>query len=91
MNKKFRLSLGVLALSATLLVACNKEDTKEEPVENKAKVEQNVETKNEDKAADEVALADWDGEWNNIANYLDDPGLKGAYEEVAKRDNITEE
>ncbi|MDU5471153.1 MAG: hypothetical protein E6076_04840, partial [Peptoniphilus harei] len=91
MNKKFRLSLGVLALSATLLVACNKEDTKEEPVENKAKVEQNVESKNEDKAADEVALADWDGEWNNIANYLDDPGLKGAYEEVAKRDNITEE
>lgn len=91
MNKKFRLSLGVLALSATLLVACNKEDTKEEPVENNAKVEQNLEAKNEDKAADEVALADWDGEWNNIANYLDDPGLKGAYEEVAKRDNITEE
>ena len=62
MNKKFRLSLGVLALSATLLVACNKEDTKEEPVENNAKVEQNLEAKNEDKAADEVALADWDGE-----------------------------
>lgn len=91
MNKKFRLSLGLLALSATLLVACNKEETKNEPKENKAKVEQNVEAKAEDKATDEVALSDWDGEWNNIANYLDDPGLKGAYEEVAKRDNITED
>ena len=91
MNKKFRLSLGLLALSATLLVACNKEETKNEPKENNTKVEQNVEAKAEDKATDEVALSDWDGEWNNIANYLDDPGLKGAYEEVAKRDNITED
>ena len=91
MNKKFRLSLGLLALSATLLVACNKEETKNEPKENNTKVEQNVAAKAEDKATDEVALSDWDGEWNNIANYLDDPGLKGAYEEVAKRDNITED
>lgn len=38
MNKKFRLSLGLLALSATLLVACNKEETKNEPKENNTKV-----------------------------------------------------
>ncbi|MET3616881.1 zinc transport system substrate-binding protein [Peptoniphilus olsenii] len=95
MNKKFRTSVAVFAMTSALLIGCNKNDSNDaaknmNSKDNNAKVEQNVNTKASDEKMDEVALSDWEGEWNSIANYIDDEGLKGAYEEVAKRDNITE-
>ncbi|MCI5642618.1 MAG: ZinT/AdcA family metal-binding protein [Peptoniphilus sp.] len=96
MKKNFKMSLAVVLMSSALLVACNKNNSSNStdnasPKENNTKVEQNVTAKNGEEKSQDVALSDWSGEWNSIANYIDDAGLKGAYEEVAKRDNITEE
>ena len=96
MNKNFRKSLVAILMSSALLVACSKnnssntsENTKTK--ENNTKIEENVSAKVNEEKAQGVSLSDWSGEWNSIANYIDDEGLKGAYEEVSKRDNITEE
>ncbi|OLR65044.1 ZinT/AdcA family metal-binding protein [Peptoniphilus porci] len=95
MKKNFKMSLAVVLMSSTLLVACNKNNSSHSTnhassKENHTKVEQNIAAKTEEKSQD-VALSDWSGEWNNIANFIDDDALKGAYDEVAKRDNITAE
>ncbi|MGF0095062.1 ZinT/AdcA family metal-binding protein [Peptoniphilus sp. SGI.035] len=96
MKKNFKMSLAVVLMSSALLVACNKNNSSNStnnasPKENNTKVEHNVHSDHAKEESQDVALSDWSGEWNNIASYIDDAGLKGAYEEVAKRDNITEE
>ena len=95
MNKKFKTSLAIFAMTSALLIGCNKNNGNVEDnanaKESNTKVEQNVNTKASEEKTEEVSLSDWEGEWNSIANYKDDEGLKGAYEEVAERDHITEE
>ena len=95
MNKKFKTSLAIFAMTSALLIGCNKNNGNVEDnanaKESNTKVEQNVNTKASEEKTEEVSLSDWEGEWNSIANYKDDEGLKGAYEEVAERDHITKE
>lgn len=96
MNKNFRKSLVAILMSSALLVACSKNNSSNtsenaKTKENNTKIEENVSAKVNEEKAQDVSLSDWSGEWNSIANYIDDEGLKGAYEEVSKRDNITEE
>lgn len=39
---------------------------------------------------EDVALADWEGVWNNMGAYLDDEQLQSAFAKLAEKDKVTE-
>lgn len=45
--------------------------------------------KKEDTKKETVSLSEWNGDWNNIVSYLDDPELKASFDEVGKREGKT--
>lgn len=76
-----------LAASMLTLTACgnsdNNKDAKDE--KNNVKIEQKADNKSDNKSK-EVSISEWEGIWNNMGGYLNNPELDKAYEQVAKRD-----
>ncbi len=92
MSKKSYLFAVSLCLAATMgLYGCSGQSAEkpaEKPAANAAADKQETQ-KEEQKKTQEVSLSEWNGSWNNIVNYLDDPELAASFEEVGKRENIS--
>lgn len=102
-TKKKLSTIAVCLLLAVVSVACGKSaDANKDPVDNKknnqvATVETNKASENkakEEKVEDkkeEVSIAEWEGSWNDMSAYLDDPALEDAFKVAAEKDGVTPE
>nr|WP_072536696.1 ZinT/AdcA family metal-binding protein [Anaerococcus mediterraneensis] len=98
-NKKFGL-VALLSLGL-IMAACQndsakvetKEETKvEEPAkaeESKEKEETKEETKVEE-SQDQVSMADWEGQWNDMGGYLEKAEIQEAFKTLAEKENTDE-
>ena len=86
MKNKNKYTIAALLSLGLVLAACQKdaantkttEDTKAETkVEEAAKEEKPAEEA--EKPAEEVSMADWEGEWNDMGGYLEKPEIQEAY------------
>lgn len=100
---KKRSMLYVVSLSLAALIALsgcqgqqkeNPESAQKTPTaqaEQKKTNDTNDKNSSSDKSAQKVSLSDWDGEWNDLTAYFNDPELSASFEKVAARDGGTAE
>ncbi|MDO5725575.1 MAG: ZinT/AdcA family metal-binding protein [Tissierellia bacterium] len=85
-RSKLLVLLMLMLCGAMIFTACgNKNEPTKEPAEEKPA------EKPAEEVVDEVELADWEGSWNNMGAYLDDPELQEAFEILAKNEDMSVE
>lgn len=92
MKKRIALLLALAIMVTGVLAACGGEKsqkTEGDPGENNVAV--SPADDEESDLSEDIELADWDGEWNSIAWYLDEEEVQEAYEELAERQDISAE
>lgn len=96
-NKK--IALTALLSLGLILAACQKDAPKETSNED-SKAETQVESQVEEKTmeedkpeeveSDQVSLADWEGEWNDMGGYLEKAEIQEAFKTLAEKENTDE-
>lgn len=88
--KKFVTTLATILTATMLFTACGQGEKTDQSTT--VAVQTTSATSEESSAAasaEEVSLADWNGDWNNITAYLDDPAMQSMLEEHAKEDKTS--
>lgn len=94
------LSVGLTACNSTTPTTEPKQEEKQvEKKEEKATEDKKEEKKdasekpaeNKKEETTTVSITNWEGEWNNLGAYLDEPELQDAFKEVAEREKKTEQ
>lgn len=95
MKKRLSILVAIIAMLA-VLAGCN--SPTETPAPESTGSENNSATVNPEPAEPEpnvsepapveISFSTWNGSWNCIVDYLDDPALDGAYAEVAAREEV---
>lgn len=81
MKRNFKLVLTFI-FAFVILVGCAKTDNKKNEA---AKPEEKP------KESETIDLKDWNGNWNNMGVYLENPDVQDAYKKLAEKENISEE
>ena len=99
MKYKKKITITALLSLGLIMAACQKDAPKETANEDskaETQVESQVEgkTMEEDKPeeveSDQVSMADWEGEWNDMGGYLEKAEIQEAFKTLAEKENTDE-
>ena len=104
-KKSMSLLVASILVSSVLFTGCqdDKDATKDDEVkvdvdvnkDSDKDVKEDVKDEAKDKSKEDdnkaIELSHWDGTWNNMGAYLEDEEIQGAYEGLAKKENMTKE
>lgn len=101
MKNKKSISLVALLSLGLVMTACQKDPKNDEPsstnvsqemkkddASNVSDSSSNIDEKKED--ASEVSLSDWEGEWNDMGEYLDKDEVQSAFKTLAEKEKVDE-